>query len=113
MRLNASASQDPARSGVSIRLNIDHFDLVTNMLGHTTWQAKAAFIGMDPAAITRARNGKNVSDKFVAGTLAALGKHRDWFAEKNTPVTFEALFEVVESTGVDGSPLAIAEQVAS
>jgi hypothetical protein len=100
MQLTSSTSLDTTDlgSGARIALCVDQFDLVTNMLGHTTAEAKAAFIGMDPGAVSRARNGGYVSDRFVARTLAALGRHRGWFAKRRTPITFEALFVIVAPT---------------
>jgi hypothetical protein len=82
-----------------VRLCVDHFDFVTRMLGHTTWQAKAEFIGMDPATLSRARSGAVVGEKLVARTLVALDRHRGWFAEKNTAITFDSLFEIASPAG--------------
>jgi hypothetical protein len=83
-----------------LRLRLDHFDLVTRMIGYTTWQAKAEFIGVDPATLSRVRrDGGRVSERVVAAILAALDRHRGWFAEKNTSIAFEALFTIVTPVG--------------
>jgi hypothetical protein len=107
MQMNASTSPDPTATGASIRLDVDHFVHDMNMLGHTTWQARAAFIGVDPSSMTRAREGGRLGGKFIAGTRLALEPWREWFAARNTDIDDRHLFIAV------GSELeAVAERVA-
>jgi hypothetical protein len=80
-----------------ILLRNEHFTLLCNVLGHTTQEAQAAFVGMGWRALNRARADKPTpcGEKFVANTLAAFAAHADRFAELNLPIGFDALFEVI------------------
>lgn len=96
MRQDTSTSNRPRIAGASakIRLRDEHFTLVTNILGHTTEESRAKFIGLDYKALLRARKG-NVSHRFVASTLSALDGYADRFRSMSVPITFEALFDTV------------------
>lgn len=103
MRQDTSTSRQPRIAGASakIRLRDEHFVLVTNILGHTTEDARARFIGLDYKALLRARKG-NVSHRFVASTLAALTAHAGLFESMSVPITFEALFDTVIESAEPG-----------
>jgi hypothetical protein len=100
MRQETSVSdQAPVvEAAASIRLRGEHFDFVTQMLGHVSEDEKAAFIGMTYRQLRRARKGEVVGERFVAGTLTALAGHRDQFAAAGVPITFESLFEATPAS---------------
>lgn len=90
-----AASNGSATPKAEIKLRIEHFTLLCNVLGHTTVEAQATFIGMGWRALTRARNNGTCGEKLVAHALAAFETHADRFAALNLPITFDALFEVI------------------
>lgn len=81
-----------------ILLRNDAFELRCNVLGHTTQEARAEFIGMNFRALMWARRGRTCGPKLIAHTLSAFERHADRFAELNLPITFEAIFETVAPT---------------
>lgn len=85
----AASSGNPK---VEIRLNADHFKLLCNVLGATTQGSQATLIGLGWRAISRARKGKPCGERFVANALHAFEQHADTFAERNLPITFDAIF---------------------
>jgi hypothetical protein len=90
----AGNGKDPA-SKAKIQLRKEHFTLLCNVLGHTTQEAQATFIGMGWRALNRAIRGGPCGEVLVANTLAAFEQHADRFAEMNLAFTFESLFVTV------------------
>lgn len=96
--MRPAASDSPGTSTesgrASIKLRDDHFVLVTNFLGVTDDTKRARFCGLSLSSIYRARGGGDVSDIFIAATLAALEPHRERLAKHNIGADFDSLFEL-------------------
>ena len=77
-------SPTPLLRGPFVRLRMARFDARAAELGLVTDAAKAEYIGVDKATLSRLINGEaNPGERFIAACMATLG------------VPFEELFEVV------------------
>lgn len=76
----------PALRGPFVRLRMDRFDARATALGLESDPAKAEYIGVDKATLSRLVNGgANPGERFIAACLARFGG------------TFEDYFEIVEA----------------
>ena len=56
-----------------VALLTEEFDRITTALGHTTDAARARFLRISPAALSKVRNGRNApSSDFIAAVRTAL-----------------------------------------
>lgn len=82
--LETQASQRASRPRVVLRL--DELDRITTALGYDTDAARAAFLGISPAALSKIRNGRHLpSADLIAAVRTALPR-----------VPYESLFTTEE-----------------
>lgn len=89
----APHSRDPR---ATIRLRRDRFELMTRIVGATTWQARADLLDMDRKTLQRARQGV-FGLAFMAQAVSALERHAELLATCGVTPTLNDLFEVVDS----------------
>lgn len=81
-------TQETQRAGrPRVVLLVDEFDRITTALGLVTDAARAAFLGVSPAALSKIRNGVNSpSSDFIAAVRTALPevKYERLFTERPT-----------------------------
>lgn len=81
-------TNSPLRGGgrPRVRFRLDVFDSIVEPLGHTTDAAKAEFLRVSPAALSKLRNGRHLpSADFIAAVRTAL-----------PAVPYERLFDEVK-----------------
>jgi hypothetical protein len=78
-----------------IWLRLDQFELMTELLGCSTYMERAELIDISERQLRRARTGR-VGDVLVANTLAGLGRHEQELRRHQLRPNFESLFEIRE-----------------
>lgn len=73
----------------------DRFTTMTRMLGMESDTARAAFIGVSPRTISRARDGI-IGEEFIGRTLSALRRNEKRLAKYGVTTTFDDLFVVID-----------------
>lgn len=97
MRPDIGVESPDTRAEIHLRTEDgeDRFTVMTRVLGIESDTARAAFIGVNPRTISRARDGV-IGEEFIARALSALRRREKALAKFGLQPTFDDLFVVID-----------------